>query len=774
MSRVFVAEETQLRRLVVVKVLSPELAEGISVERFQREILMVARLQHPQIVPVHAAGIASGMPYFTMPYIDGESVRQRVRRGPLEVGEVLAILRDVAKALAFAHAQGVVHRDIKPDNVLLTHGSAVVADFGIAKALSAARLDTSELISAPLTAIGVAVGTPAYMAPEQLTADPSIDHRADLYSFGCLAYEMLTGEAPFAKLSRQDVLVAHLTIVPDRVRDRRADVPRPLDDLVAQCLEKRPEDRPQSAQEVVECLDSMTTGSTRSTNVRTARASRWLRRPQLGAALVTGAIAATLVFAGYRTLRLRVRTPAMAPAGAGKRIAVLPFENVGHDTANDAFAEGMTDELTAALGRVRGVRLANRRMAFTFRDSSLELTAVGKRLGASALVTGSVQRSGGRFKVDVQLLDVDDGLSTWSDTYVFDTKDMLLVEDSAARAVVAALQLTLDPGTANLVVSGTRSPEAHTLYLQGMFALRKSSEVEIQRAVALFEKAAAKDSTYAAPWEGLARAWTNLADDWVAPGDAYPKVDAAAAHALALDPKSAYAHAFLGWSAFAYDWDTPRAMAELHRALELNPYSPEAHDVIVDVFVFLDQRDSALAHARTLYAAEPADVENVSRLFFTFLRLGILDSASYWLTREREMDPRSHGVSRDAAWLSAVDGRWADCVTAAKGTAALEANVQSLRAYCEGRSGDDADARRRIINLESERRSHYVSAVYIARAYAGLGDVDAAFRWLNQSLADRDGFLRDYLRAPLSLPLRNDPRYPALLARVAKSTIEPR
>src|SRR5579884_2239382 len=258
MSRVFVADEVRLGRKVVVKVLSPELAAGISAERFEREIKLAASLQQANIVPVLSAGDTNGLPFYTMPFVDGESLRARLGRGtPLTITEVLRILGDVSRALQYAHEHGIVHRDIKPDNVLLSGGTAVVTDFGIAKAISASRASTG---AATLTQMGTSIGTPAYMAPEQAAGDPDIDARADIYAFGCTAYELLAGRPPFHGRTPQRVLAAHLGETPQPIGELRSDVPLALADLVMRCLAKEPARRPQSAGEMARTLDGVTSG----------------------------------------------------------------------------------------------------------------------------------------------------------------------------------------------------------------------------------------------------------------------------------------------------------------------------------------------------------------------------------------------------------------------------------------------------------------------------------------------------------------------------------
>src|SRR5688572_592196 len=262
MSHVFLAEENALRRKVVVKVLPLEVAAGVNADRFKREIMLAARLQHPHIVPVLSTGETNGVPYYTMPFVEGESIRAILARTgiALSITEVIGVLRDVAKALAYAHDHGIVHRDIKPDNVLMSGGSATVTDFGIAKAIAASRTDPGTEHQATLTQIGTSIGTPAYMAPEQAAGDPATDHRSDIYSYGCMAYELLAGRPPFVEKSPRRLMGAHMADIPTDVKTLRADCPDALATLVMRCLEKEPNDRPQKAGEIVGVLESVTSG----------------------------------------------------------------------------------------------------------------------------------------------------------------------------------------------------------------------------------------------------------------------------------------------------------------------------------------------------------------------------------------------------------------------------------------------------------------------------------------------------------------------------------
>jgi eukaryotic-like serine/threonine-protein kinase len=443
MALVFVGEDRDLGRKVVIKILPPELAASVSAERFRREILTVARLQHPHIVPILKAGEVDGLPYFVMPYVDGESIDVRLRRTPtLGVRETLAIMKDVARALAFAHEHGVVHRDIKPGNVLLAAGSATVTDFGVAKALSTA-LRSGEKGNG-LTNTGMSLGTILYMAPEQVAGDPDIDGRADIYSLGITAYEMLAGAAPFARLGPREMLTARLTLPPPPLSTIRKDVPAGLERLIARCLAIDPADRPQTATALVEALEDPETvsGSFISAGSKAARrGSRAVKRVLIGALALVGAIA---VSAGVYT-RLHPNTAAALgvstsvvrkPVDLGV-IAVLPFVNLGADSSNGYLATGVTNAVAGKLMKTPGLRvLAPGRPRSVRRHSDTAATA---SVDARLVLEGTVERIGDRLRVTARLSSTKDDVMQWSDVFDRDVKDIFAVEDEIAAAIAASV-----------------------------------------------------------------------------------------------------------------------------------------------------------------------------------------------------------------------------------------------------------------------------------------------------------------------------------------------
>src|SRR5260221_2925687 len=403
MSRLWLATETALERQVVVKVIAPELREGLSAERFTREVKLAARLQQANIVPVLSAGTADGVPYYTMPFVTGESLRARLTAGPpLTPAQSVSILRDVARAIAYAHSEGIVHRDIKPENVLLSHGAAMVTDFGIAKALTASRTQDGSA-SATLTQAGGAIGTPAYMAPEQAVGD-TVDHRADLYAWGVMAYELLSGAHPFQQhVGAQQLITAHITENPIAITG----IPIALGVLVMRCMEKSPSSRPGSAMELLSVLDNVSTPTSPGT---TAAAAPVRRVP--GKALAAVALLVVALGAVWFVLRPR----AAGPSAAEQSLAVLPLANLSGDKADDYFGIGLAEEITRALSQ-KGVRVIGRVSAASLQDKGLDQRAIAKELGVSSLLTGTVQRAEGQVRITVALVSAGDGAVRWTEKY---------------------------------------------------------------------------------------------------------------------------------------------------------------------------------------------------------------------------------------------------------------------------------------------------------------------------------------------------------------------
>ena len=426
MSRVFLARDHALNRKVVIKVLPQSLAATVSVDRFRREIMLAAKLQHPHIVPVLAAGELGELPYFVMPFIEGESLRFRIQRGPLSVRETVGIMRDVARALAFAHRIGIVHRDIKPDNILLSAGSAVVTDFGVAKALTDARTLQTPGRGSTMTAAGVSLGTPQYMAPEQAAADPHTDHRADIYALGIVGYEMLAGVPPFHGRSPHELLRAQLTEPPQPLSSRRYDVPVALSQLIMQALEKSPNARPRQATDMVRILESSEAVSGEFASpgaVEKKRASR--RLWMFGTIGIVGAAVAYFMLAS---------TP--ASTSTANRLEMYWLETIGLER-DTVLSRTVTTDLSSALRAIPGLQV------IPPVDPLALLPADSTRNPAAMRLTGTVQREGARVRVNLRLSRVANDSTLWSGRYDGVSTELLTLQDNIAAAAAEGVRSQL-------------------------------------------------------------------------------------------------------------------------------------------------------------------------------------------------------------------------------------------------------------------------------------------------------------------------------------------
>ena len=508
MSRVFVAHERALDRRVVIKVLPPELAAGLNSERFRREIQLVAGLQHPHIVPVLTAGDAEGAPFYIMPFIEGESLRaRRAKRATMPLGEALHILHDVIDALGYAHDRGIVHRDIKPDNILMSGPHAVVTDFGVAKALSAANAVFRD-VDVTGTGIGMAVGTPAYMAPEQAAGDPDTDHRADIYAWGLLAYELLAGEPPFGQRPSHEMLVAHIAEIPEVLSARNAAVPEALSQLVMACLEKRPSSRPQTATEVRQVLELASTPGAGTPIAFGA----WKRRPRMRTlvSLVVLAAAAAGAFA------FRPRAKLLDD----KKVAVLPFRLSGADLSLRYLREGMLDLLAAKLTGEGGPRSSDPRTLLSAwrravssdtadlpRDKALELA---ERLGAGQLLIGDISGSTQRLTLTASLISVRDGRADAPRSVTGPADSLSSMVDRLASELLA---LRAGEGERLGGFAGVPLP-ALRAYLDGVALYRRA---QFMAASKEFDRAIGFDSSFALAGLGLATSsgWAGAQSDRV-------------------------------------------------------------------------------------------------------------------------------------------------------------------------------------------------------------------------------------------------------------------
>ena len=685
MATVYLARDVRHDRKVAVKVLEQHVAHA-GAERFMREIRIAARLTHPHVLGVHDSGESDGRLYYVMPYVEGETLRSRLtREGALPLADAVRLLRELADGVAYAHQHGVMHRDLKPENVLLSGGHAVVADFGIAKALAAVT-DDGSTAAGSATGTGVVVGTPAYMAPEQVAGDPAMDHRADLYALGVIGYEILSGVHPFAGRSPQAVAAAHLTETPSPVTERRPDIPPALAALIMQLLAKDPAARPQRADDVLRALDRP--GAVPDTAARRRRT----------VSLVAGA--AVLAAAGVGAFVWRASTTDRASAPVAIRtLAVLPFVNTSGSPDDDYFSDGLTDELAHALRRIPGLQLSGRSSSYAFKGRAVPAHQIGRALDVGALVDGTVRRAGDRLRVTAQLVSTADGKVLWDSVYESRSTDVFAVQDELTRAIVAAVAPTLleSRGASARVVDvrrGTADEAAYELYLKGRYHWVQRGAENLARSVEYYNEAIARDPKFARAHAGLSLAYSVLPNYVPDLADSLPALAMASAQravaldsttadaqialalaldlqlqfrdalaryrvAAALDPANATVHHLLGVSLLNLT-RTDEAIVELRRGVQADPLALSPAAAFAAALLYARRYPESDSAARRLLSLDSTFAYGVSVLGLAQAFGGQPDSAVRTMERGTRLHPEDARLRGALLFAYAAAGRWAD------------------------------------------------------------------------------------------------------------------
>jgi serine/threonine protein kinase/Flp pilus assembly protein TadD len=650
MATVYLAQDLKHRRPVAVKVLHPHLAANVGADRFLREIEIAAGLNHPHILTLIDSGSADGLLYYVMPFVEGESLRGRLARaGRLPVGEAVELTRKVAGALAYAHSRGVVHRDVKPENVMMHEGEAMVTDFGIAKALSG---------SETLTQTGMSLGTPAYMSPEQASGEHEIDGRSDIYSLGCMLYEMLAGEPPFTGPTIQAIIVRRFTESVRPVRTLRSEVPEEVDRALLRALARDPGERFAVAGEFAQALAT-------------------------AIARITPAGAPTMVTAQHRAIR---------------SIAVLPFADMSPSKDQDYFCEGIAEEIINALTKIDALQVASRSSAFAFKGKNQDIRQVGEQLNVATVMEGSVRKAGNRIRITAQLIKVTDGYHLWSERYDRDLEDVFAVQDEIAANIVKALRVVLtDDEKRAIERPRAGNVEAYEYYLRGRQFFHQFREKALQFARRMFSRAIELDPDYALAYAGIADCSSQLYKYWDASAANLEQAESASRRALVLAPDLAEAHAARGF-ALTLGGSHEQANREFETALRLNPKlyeaylyygnsrfaegkSQEAAELYVQASEVRPEDYQAIALAGLSYAAlgneaaardafgkaiiraqrqielYPDDARALYLGAISLCRLGRIQDGLDWGNQALALDPEDSGVLYNIACLYSVAGR---------------------------------------------------------------------------------------------------------------------
>jgi serine/threonine-protein kinase len=720
MATVYLAEERKHGRQVAIKVLHSDLAKSVGAERFLREIGIVARLAHPHIVPLIDSGQANGLLYYVSAYVSGGSLRDRLEREhTLPIADAVRIAQEVGTALDYAHRQGFVHRDVKPENILFADGHAVLADFGVARACTAVHTDA-------VTEAGMAVGTPAYMSPEQASGDSNIETASDVYSLACVVYEMLAGSPPLVGRTARDTLMKQVTETPRSVRAMRPDVPLAIDAALARALSKAPLDRFDS---VVAFTDAL------------------------------GAHDSDVMPAVRRGTR---------------SIAVLPFINASPDAENVYLSDGITDELIDALTKVEGLRVASRTSVFALKGKPLDVRAIGALLGVSDVLEGTVRKSGDRLRITAQLTSTSDGALVWSQRYDRTLHDVFSIQDEIARTIVGTLRLT-SFASLNTTAVGRRSTEnvvAYGLYLRGRYAWNTRTQEGVAEAIEYFKRAIAVDPNYALAYTGLSDAYALHLDYRSVPvAEGFEHAKAYARKALELDDSLAEAHASLAWCLFAYDWDWEGATREFQRAIELDARYATAYQWYAFLLASGGRIDEALVTGHTAQDLDPASVSIRRSVGWLYIYARRYDQARYHLTRAIEMNPTAEENYRILGLVLALDGQFEESVRVLREAVTMPgAGTYTLGTlgFALARAGNEVEARAILAELQQRAEREYVSPVALATVCLGLGMHERALDWCERAYEDRRGWMAYLTVNPLFDPIRELPRFQALVRRVGR------
>lgn len=728
MATVYLAHDVRHDRDVALKVLKSDLAESLGRERFLREIRLAARLNHPHILSLHDSGDAAGFLYFVMPLMQGQTLRDRMREeGQLPVDVVVRLAQEIAEALDYAHRHDVVHRDIKPENILLHEGHALVADFGIGKAVVAAAASGATT----LTQVGVTVGTPAYMSPEQAAGD-EIDGRSDLFSLGCVMYEMLTGEAAFTGPTVQAIIAKRFHFSPPSVSVTRSAVPAGVSRTIERLLERDPAGRITSGALVVAALREQDTSTP-------------------------------------------AQTPRQTPRPAEQSVAVLPFANMSASVDDGYFADGITEEIINLLAQLKGLHVAARTSCFAFKGKDDDLRVVGEKLGVQHILEGSVRKAGPHVRITAQLINAADGYHVWSERYDRDLVDIFALQDDIANSIAKKLQLSLlDASTRDVARTGVRNVEAYELLLKGRVLLRQRGPAAVE-ALACFQRAAALDPELVEAHALLGNAYRLIWIYGIAPAsETVPQARAAVARALALDPEDPQALSTLSNIASSYDVDVEQCLALANRVLAREPLRVET--LCECAFVIALRTNSSpeslaqsLHHIRTARRVDPL---NAWAAAMESMSLSCIEEYAHGVREARQavaLDPLAFTARWALVWGLAAIGRDEEAITAAAETLLMSGRSPRILAEIaaiHSRRGETREALEILEELQARSGSEFVEHSVLGAVSASAGLLAEARALVARGIAEHEVFWQ-FAKSPAWTPFRADSEGAAMLHALA-------
>jgi serine/threonine-protein kinase len=759
MGEVYLAKDERLQREVALKVLpAGTLADEGARKRFRNEAMALSKLNHTNIATVHDFGTQGRVDFLVMEYVPGQTLAQHLAGGALLEKEVATLGTQIASALEEAHEHGVVHRDLKPGNVLVTpKGQAKVLDFGLAKLL---RPATASATTVTLTETKGAVGTLPYMSPEQLRHE-HVDARSDTFAFGAVLYEMATGQMAFREKIPARLTDAILHQPPVTLRAVKPSVSPDLERIVLKCLAKEPDNRYQSAKEVgVDLRRLTTTGVSGPIPVPVPRSKR-----------LVWSVAAALVVVAVGVSAYRFWQPAkpQATPRSGKiMLAVLPLDNLSGDPEQEFFSDGMTIEMITQLGRMAPQQLGvvARTSMMRYKNTEKSVAEIARELHVHYILEGSVRRAGETVRVTVQLIQADDQTQLWAESYDREMSDVLELQSEVARTVAEEIEIKLTPQEmGRLVATRQVDPEAHEAYLRGLYFWNRWDFAEIRKAVEYFETAVKKDPTHVEAYAALALAYSSMAL-FEPPSEVAPKARATALKALEIDGANAEAYTALGEVKTWYDWDWAGAEQDYKRALKLNPNSVDAHWAYGGHCVALGRFDEGIRIATRALELAPVSLRENSQLAWTYVKVRQFDKAIEQAKKTLELDPEYKHARSQLVWAYAFKGMYEEALAEMRLMGDLQRkSVAGFLYAMDGRRNEALTILEQLLKW-IEKEGTVTNYNNIAWVYGALGEHDRAFDYLERAYEEKDAELPLLKVDPFYDPLRDDPRFADLLQRM--------